>query len=244
MTLDSLPRPEAILLDVGGVLLLPDPNVIEAALGLVGMTVGVDALDRAHYHGAAAMPVDSERAHQPFVERWDDYLLAYVRALDAPDDVLEEATDHVAAAFSSMAAWNRPAPSSKEGLAALVGLGLPVGIVSNADGTVAMMLREHEIAQVGPGPGVDVRCIVDSGEVGVDKPDPRIFRIALDAIDIAAPSTWYIGDTPAIDVVGARRAGLAPIVFDPVGVHAPGEFPTVSSLHEVADLARSARSES
>ena len=63
--------------------------------------------------------------------------------------------------------------------------------------------------------GVDVDCVIDSGAVGVSKPDPRIFQIALDAIGIEAADAWYVGDMPAIDVVGARAAGLWPIVMDP-----------------------------
>ena len=69
--------------------------------------------------------------------------------------------------------------------------------------------------QVGPGTGVEVECVIDSGDVGVSKPDPRIFRIALEAMALHAADVWYVGDTPAIDVTGARAAGLVPIVMDP-----------------------------
>ncbi len=231
--LSALPDPEAVIFDVGGVFLLPDPDVIGATLARHGVVVDARALDRAHYHGAAAMPV-GQPAGQPFVERWESYLAAYVGALGVEDDV-SEVSDAVASAFSSMAAWNRPAPGARDALARVVGTGIPVGIVSNADGTVAQILRTHEIMQVGPGPGVDVRCIIDSGEVGVDKPDPRIFRIALDALDVAAERSWYVGDTPAIDIVGARDAGLSPILLDPEGLHADADFARATSVGVVAD---------
>ncbi len=83
-----------------------------------------------------------------------------------------------------------------------------VGIISNADGTVAQRLAAQEVLQVGPGLGVEVECVIDSGAVGVSKPDPRIFEIALDAIGVDAADAWYVGDMPGIDVVGARGAGL------------------------------------
>jgi putative hydrolase of the HAD superfamily len=84
---------------------------------------------------------------------------------------------------------------------------------------------------------VDVECIIDSGEVGVSKPDPRIFHIALDAICLTAAQCWYVGDMPGIDVVGARAAGMSVLVMDPFGVHpADSGFDTVASLHDIAKL--------
>ena len=66
-------------------------------------------------------------------------------------------------------------------------------------------------------------CIVDSTVVGVSKPDPRIFDIALDAMGVAPEDAWYAGDTPAFDVVGARAAGLRPFLVDPFQMHLNGD---------------------
>lgn len=226
-------RPQAVLLDVGGVFMLPDPTAITAALELAGVQVGDGALDEAHYRGVSAFSVDYDTS-DPF--DWSDYLRAYCRALAIPRDLEAEAMQHLGAAFALMAAWSKPVPGAKTGLRRLVDTGVPVGIVSNADGTVAALLREHEVLQVGPGPGVAVRCLIDSGEVGVEKPDPRIFRLALDALDVDAGSVWYVGDTPAIDVVGARRAGMWPILMDPFHLHDDEPYDKVTSLDEVAQL--------
>ena len=113
-----------------------------------------------------------------------------------------------------------------------------LGIVSNSDGTVEQQLREHGVAQVGPGDGIEIECIVDSTAVGVAKPDPRIFDIALDAMGVAPEDTWYAGDTPAFDVVGARAAGLRPFLVDPFQMHLDGELDRVGSLTELAALVR------
>ena len=61
-----------------------------------------------------------------------------------------------------------------------------LGVVSNADGLIAERLRAQEILQVGPGMGVPVECVIDSGVVGVMKPDARIFEIALTAMGLDA----------------------------------------------------------
>ncbi len=111
---------------------------------------------------------------------------------------------------------------------------MALGVVSNADGVMATRLRELEILQVGPGPGVEVGCVIDSGAVGVMKPDPRIFELALTALGVDAADSWYIGDMPAFDVVGARRAGLRPFVLDPLGIHRDADYDSVASLTELA----------
>jgi putative hydrolase of the HAD superfamily len=58
---------------------------------------------------------------------------------------------------------------------------------------------------------------VDSGAVGIEKPDPRIFAMALALADVAPDEALYVGDLYPVDVVGARRAGLEPVLLDPLG---------------------------
>jgi putative hydrolase of the HAD superfamily len=220
-----------VLLDVGGVFLLPQHDAICGALARGGFEVDGADLARAHYHGAARIGVERE---PEFPASWDDYLDGYCDALGVGDDVRGDVLEHLRSEFAVMGAWADVVAGAKDALAAMVGTGVPVGVVSNADGTVASLLRELEVLQVGPGPGVEVRCVIDSGEVGVEKPDPRIFRIALEALDVQAADAWYVGDTPGIDVVGARRTGLHAILMDPFDLHEGADYDRVASLHEVA----------
>ena len=96
-----------------------------------------------------------------------------------------------------------------------------------------MRLREREILQVGPGLGVEVDCVIDSGEVGVMKPDPRIFRIALDRMGLDPAETVFVGDVPAVDVAGARAAGLAPILLDRHDLYGDLDVPRLRSITEL-----------
>jgi len=89
---------------------------------------------------------------------------------------------------------------------------------------------------VGPGIGVDIECVVDSGAVGVMKPDPRIFEAAVDLLGLNVDQVWYVGDMPAIDVVGARRAGIRPFLMDPLGLHFDASYERVPSLAALAEL--------
>ena len=75
---------------------------------------------------------------------------------------------------------------------------------------------------------------MDSAIVGVRKPDPAIFAMALDALSCDAEPSWYAGDLPDVDVVGARAAGLKAALIDPLG-HYDGyedapRFPGVAAL--------------
>lgn len=229
-------RPSAVLLDVGGVFLLPSHAHIRSALSRIDYYVtDGDAIDRAHYVATRVFPMDLEPgAHLgPY---WDDYLQTYARSLDVAEDGVSEAAEHLRNEYVTGGLWSRVIEGSQQGLRKLVDTGVPVGIVSNSDGTIEARLEEMGVLQVGPGPGVEVECLVDSGIVGVEKPDPKIFDYALEMLDMAPDGIWYVGDTPAFDVVGAQRAGLRPILMDPFAVNTDYGVTCVQSLSEVAEL--------
>jgi putative hydrolase of the HAD superfamily len=101
-------------------------------------------------------------------------------------------------------------------------------VVSNADGRAAAVLRAAGLAD-----GVD--AIVDSHLEGVEKPDAEIFRRALTRIDAPAARSVFVGDIVSIDVVGARNAGLRPILIDTAAA-----YPDVAieRIERLADLGR------
>jgi len=234
-----MPAPKAVLLDVGGIFHLPSHDRIVAAFQRAQVTVPADVLDRAHYAGAAQFAVTMGEID--WKNDWRRYLDAYITAAGVGDDpsIREEVHVHLDSEFAVGDLWSRIIPRSVDGLRALVGTGVRVGVISNADGTVAQRLAAQEVLQVGPGLGVEVECVIDSGAVGVSKPDPRIFEIALDAIGVDPADAWYVGDMPGIDVVGARGAGLWPIVMDPFDFQPGSDYARVTSLFEVAELVTS-----
>ena len=62
-------------------------------------------------------------------------------------------------------------------------------------------------------------------------------EIALQAMGLEAADCWYLGDMPAIDAVGATRAGMRPFILDPLGIHPDTEYTPVPSLQVLAELA-------
>lgn len=232
-----MPRPVAVLLDAGGVFLLPEPERIRGAIERAGYLDAIRPLDDAHYRAAARFTTDLD-VETDWNACWVHYLEEYVAACGIPDQFRAEVHQHLDSEFADAALWFAPAPGCVDGLCALAATGVRLGVVSNADGLIAARLREREILQVGPGPGVGVECVIDSGAVGIMKPDPRIFELALEAMSLEseADSVWYVGDMPAIDVVGARRAGLTPFVIDPLGLHARADYRSVASLADLAGM--------
>jgi putative hydrolase of the HAD superfamily len=226
-------RPVAVLLDVGGVFLLPEHDRIAAALRRAECEVDPETLDAAHYRGATKFVVDLD-VEGDWAGCWRGYLEAYLVECGVPEDYLEEAHRHIDSEFADAALWLRVIPGCKEGLQALADTGVRLGIISNADGLIGERLRTLEILQVGPGLGIEVECVIDSGAVGVMKPDPRIFAMAVEAMGIDAADAWYVGDMPAIDVAGARRAGMNPVLMDPLGLHHDLGYDRVDSLADLA----------
>jgi len=194
-----------------------------------------EAIDRAHYEAVRVFPMDLD-GDEYMSPAWTDYLRTYAASLRVQAGMIEEAVDHLRNAYVTGWLWTHLIAGAVEGLAELAKTGLDIGVVSNADGTIESRLAEMGVLQVGPGSGAAVRCVVDSGVVGVEKPNPAIFTPALETLEVGPEDVWYVGDTPAFDIVGARRAGLTPILMDPFGVNGDFGVRSVRSLGEVAAM--------
>ena len=92
-------------------------------------------------------------------------------------------------------------------LDALERLGLRLGIVSNFEAWL-----EDLLGKLGVRGRFPVRVI--SGEVGIEKPDPGIFALAIDRLGIDPADIVYVGDNPEFDVVPARAVGMTPVLID------------------------------
>lgn len=228
-------EPELVLLDAGGVFVLPEPARVLGAFTRAECPVAPDILAEAHYRAATTFHtgIDVEADWAP---SWITYLHAYIEACGVAEDQRDEAHLHLDSEFAEAALWVEPIAGCREGLRALADVGVRLGVVSNADGIMGQRLAQLEICQVGPGLGVEIECVIDSGSVGIMKPDPRIFEAALDVTGVTADAAWYVGDMPAIDVVGARRAGLRPFLMDPFDLHHDADYDRTGSLSELADL--------
>lgn len=99
-------------------------------------------------------------------------------------------------------------------LANLRASGLKLGIITNGNAT----LQNGKIDATGLKPLLD--CVLVSEAEGVSKPDPAIFARALELLNVTADEAVFVGDNPAIDINGARMAGLEAVWF-----HSSTEWP-------------------
>jgi putative hydrolase of the HAD superfamily len=100
----------------------------------------------------------------------------------------------------------------------VVAAGVRLAVTSNSDGSVADLLARHEIAQVGPGPGVEVEHVSDSGALGVAKPHPAIFAATAAGLDLPPGRIAHVGDSGCYDADGATEAGMVGVHVDPLGL--------------------------
>lgn len=226
-------RFDAILFDVGGVLVVPDPVAIAAALSPHGGSRSVHDAIMGHFYGTAALEALADELGLDSVESVDRSV--YHDAVAGASGVV-----HTGNAARSLIAiwspqlWSFPLFESVAAMSLLARRGVPMGIVSNADGQVEAMLRNRGVCQVGPGSGVPVRVVIDSHVVGVSKPNPAIFHAALPAfpgIDVSRIA--YVGDTYHNDVLGAAAAGLTPLLYDPFRNREHRNCERLHSLHEL-----------
>lgn len=217
-------RFDAVLFDAGGVLVLPDPTVLGPLLAYYGGDPSIPTHRRAHY---AAMAAKSDAGDGE--TEWASYTIAYLETVGVDPTAHEEAGEMLERT-RGVGLWRWPIPETLVGLGRLAGAGVPMGVVSNASGQIEGILR-REICQVGEGPNIEMRCIVDSHVVGVAKPDPGIFDHATPCFpDVDRERIAYIGDSVTMDIGGASAAGLHPVLLDPYGDHAGADFETTTSV--------------
>ena len=120
-------------------------------------------------------------------------------------------------------------PDVEPALEELRAAGLTMGVISNFEGWLEMLLEHLDVSRYFP-----VRVI--SGIEGVEKPDPEIFRIALSRAGIEASDAVYVGDNPHFDVDPAAGVGMHAVLLDRRDRFPESESPRVRSLEELPTL--------
>ncbi len=222
-------RFRTVFLDAGGVLVTPNWHRASAALARQGVTVTPDALAGAEPFVKLELDVapavqstsDRQRAYAYF----DRILLRVGIAISAATDA---AVREIAAFNDDEGAWDVVTPGAVDALRRLRASSLRIVVVSNSNGKVRQILR-----RVGLEPSVDL--VIDSHEEGVEKPDARLFEVALERSAADRATTIHCGDIYHVDVVGARAAGLPAVLLDAAGIYTDVDCPRVASLPEFVD---------
>ena len=210
----------AVLFDAGGTLIHVDGQRLCRAAGLPWEPERFRPAEASAVAAVRAFVLESPGSKD--AERLPLYLDAMLAGLGLTDEPQRmEAAGRVAREHRRANLWSLPGAGAAETLAALRGRGYRVAVVSNADGRVRGLLEDTGLAAF-------LEFIIDSAEVGVEKPDPRIFHAATDRLGLPPGRCAYVGDIYEIDVAGALEAGLQPVLI--------GGGPAPETVLRVPDL--------
>jgi HAD superfamily hydrolase (TIGR01509 family) len=220
---------DAVLFDAGGTLIRLDYAFMRACARRLDHEVSDAALARGE--ALVRREIDRRAAQTGGPRDRDaDRVAMYFGAVLESAGVARAAAEAAAAELAEEHAranlWRVSMPGAAAALAALRSRGFRVGVVSNADGRVAALLEAAGLAR-------HLETIVDSHLEGVEKPHPEIFRRALARLEVPAARTAYVGDIFAIDVLGARAAGLSAILIDETGGYADVACSRIAALDEL-----------
>ncbi len=148
----------------------------------------------------------------------------------APLDHLEKI--YIKAVFERLPG---PLPGALETLHKLMEHGIPLAIISNTiHGQIEKALLRHYQLQD------KFKILLFSSEVRYRKPRPEIFRLALHHLRVPPEKAMHVGDTPDADVVGALKAGMKAVYYNPQKGKYPPELPpphhTIHHLTQVLDF--------
>jgi putative hydrolase of the HAD superfamily len=236
------PPLDAVLFDAGGTLVRLDFEWMAETLTGLGVPATAETLQRAEVAGRrrydtlrAPGPRAGAAAHQPSpLGHGGDthgYFAAMVEGAGGGPRVVDAALELFFERHRLTGLWTRPMEGARATLDALAAMPLALAAVSNSDGRAESHLRDCGVLD-------GLAFVVDSHRVGVEKPDPRIFAIALERLGLAPERTLFIGDILSVDRTGARGAGIHFVLIDPYGDYAPPEVPAIASIAGLPDFIR------
>ena len=224
----------AIFFDAGNTLIHMDYAAIATALAGEGIRASARDVQRAEWR--ARVRLDASFGHGTSTESSDTgdrYLRFVLDELGVREPTVVGALSAWRRAYNTpVGLWTEGEPEAEAALTLARDRGLRTACISNSNGTVAGILDGLGLAR-------HLDFIIDSSKVGVEKPDPRIFRLALERAGVTAAEAVYVGDLYSVDVIGARGAGLSAILMDPGACWGSRDCPAVptalAAVHHVLD---------
>ena len=222
---------KAVLFDAGNTVVLINYAVVVEALAAEGFEFEEARVREAEYRARVRLdPILAQSNSTESPNIFQTYMRFVCEDLGVEwGAAAERAFRRIAEYNQQHNLWNQPNPQAPVVLERLRQRDLAIGMISNSDGSIQRMITREGLAPY-------FRFVLDSRVVGVEKPDPRIFQMALERAGVAPDEAVYIGDLYSIDVVGSRAAGLDAILLDPAGLWGHVDCVKARDLSEAADL--------
>ena len=232
----------AIFFDAGNTLVYPRVEALAADLTAQGYPATAEdfyAAERAGKHQLDEWlwPQIRQRVVPRTIDHyyWGEYLKALVEKVGVPEPERLRMMERVAAGFRDITCWSKVLPETPPFLEKLRAQGYFLGVISNSIGTMEAQLNRVGLAR-------HFDTVLDSAIVGVEKPHPEIFQIALSRVPpggIQPAATLFVGDTNATDMGGAQLAGLRGVLIDRVGAYPRATCPRITLLPELEHVLNS-----
>lgn len=193
--------------DLGYTLVLTDRSeTLQRDLAELGIQRDYDTLEKGHYiTDQFFMQNDPEFLRQHPRNFYDRYLRHLLKTLELPVELHQQLVRR-AETIRGIEHW-RLFPEVRPALSILRDLNMTLGIVTNWDETARDVIHALGLTPY-------VKVIVVSSEVQINKPDRRIFEMALSEANLEPADVLFVGDNYYDDVMGARSAGMDAVLID------------------------------
>lgn len=230
---------KAIFFDLDGTLRHSVPSggeVFTDYVRTLGLQVNEEANLRAmrweHFYWASSVDLRNDLlAHPVETEKfWIEYSRRRLIALGASPDRAVELAPRISMHMGEVYKPESIVPDDvRRTLPQLKEAGYILGVISNRDKPFQDVLQEHGIGEF-------FDFSLAAGEVNVFKPEPGVFEHGLQRVNLSPQEVIYVGDNYYADVVGARRAGLQPVLYDPLGIFPDADCTTIRSFDELNSI--------
>jgi putative hydrolase of the HAD superfamily len=241
MDMNSNHTVKAVFFDLDGTLRHSVPSggdVFTDYIQTLGMRITDEDRIRAmrweHLYWASSADLrDDLVAHSADTEKfWIEYSRRRLIALGISPALAREYAPRVSAHMGSEYKPESIVPDEvRTALAQLKQAGYRMAVLSNRDRPFQETLETHAISEF-------FEFSLAGGEVDSYKPDPGLFEHALKRTGLSAQEAIYVGDNYYADIIGSRRAGLTPVLFDPDGVFPEADCIVLKSFDELNSVVK------
>jgi putative hydrolase of the HAD superfamily len=231
---------ELLCLDAGNTIIFLDHTRVSDICKIHGFDVSVAALVEAEGEAKrrAESPGQTRMIDAPFSFRdrpggagWGRMVGTMLAVAGLAESALTPMIDALWQEHEGFNLWRKVPDGFVEASAAFRARGGKVVVVSNSEGMLAKLFDRLGIA-------ASLDSVVDSGLVGVEKPDPKIFDVARErAGGVPKERALHLGDVFATDILGARNAGIRCALIDPFG-HYTGRHEDVPRVPGCVEVLR------